>query len=85
MKVTSVTVKKIENNESKLKGYATVVLDDCLAIHDIKVVEGKDKLFLAMPSKKVSVNDETKYYDYVHPTVQSLREELEEAILKEFE
>ena len=84
MKVTSVTIKKTESIDNKLKGYATIILDDCLAIHDIKIVQGKEKLFLSMPSKKAIINDETKYYDYVHPTVQELRKEKEDEILKEF-
>ena len=84
MKVTNVSVKKMEGNESKIKGFATVVLDDCLAIHEIKIIEGKDKLFISMPSKKVTINEESKYYDYVHPLVQTLREELETAIINQY-
>ena len=48
--------------------------------HDIRIIEGKDKLFISMPSKKV----EDKYYDYVHPTVNDLRQELERVILEEY-
>lgn len=80
MRITNVSVKKLENQESKCKAVATVVLEDCLAIHDIKIIEGKDKLFISMPSKKV----EDKYYDYVHPIVNDLRQELEKAILEEY-
>ena len=80
MKITNVSVRKLESEESKCKGFATVVLEDCLAIHDIRIIEGKDKLFISMPSKKV----EDKYYDYVHPTVNSLRQELERVILEEY-
>ena len=84
MKVTNVSVKKLEENDSKLKGYATVVLDDCLAIHDIKIIQGKNKLFVSMPNKKTVINDETKYYDYVHPIIQSLREEIEQTIIDKY-
>ena len=80
MKVTNVSVRKLESGESKCKGFATVVLEDCLAIHDIRIIEGNDKLFISMPSKKV----EDKYYDYVHPTVNDLRQELERVILEEY-
>jgi len=79
MKITNVIIKKVE--DKKVKGYATVVLDDVLAIHNIRIVDGNDKLFIAMPSRLGSDN---KYYDYVHPIVNSFRIELEEAILKEF-
>lgn len=80
MKITNVSVRKLEDQQSKCKGFATVVLEDCLAIHDIRIIEGKDKLFISMPSKKV----EDKYYDYVHPTVNDLRQELERVILEEY-
>ena len=80
MKITNVSVRRLEDQESKCKGFATVVLEDCLAIHDIRIIEGKDKLFISMPSKKV----EDKYYDYVHPIVNELRQELERVILEEY-
>lgn len=79
MKINSVSIKKVD--DKKVKGYATVVLDDVLAIHNIRIIEGNNKLFVAMPSRLGSDN---KYYDYVHPIVNSFRNELEEAILKEF-
>jgi stage V sporulation protein G len=83
MKVTNVSVKKLEN-AGNLKGYATVVLDDCLAIHDIKIIEGKEKKFISFPSKKTVINDVEKYFDYVHPTVQTLREEIEKEVFNQF-
>lgn len=81
MKVTQVKIKKLENNENKkLKGYATIILDDELAIHNIAILEGTDRLFISMPSQKYN----EKYYDYVHPIVSSLRREIEQAIVTEF-
>ena len=79
MKVTNVSIKKQESE--KVKGYATVVLDDELAIHNIRIIEGNGRLFVAMPSRQ---GNDGKYYDYVHPIVNDLRMQLEEAILKEF-
>lgn len=85
MKVTSVSIKKIESEfESKVKGYASVILDDCLAIHDIRIIEGSNRQFIAFPSKKTTIKEELKFFDYVHPIVQSLREEIESAVLNEF-
>lgn len=81
MRVTQVNVKKLDNTENKkLKGYATIILDDELAIHNIAILEGTDKLFISMPSQKY--ND--KYYDYVHPIVSSLRQDIEQAIITDF-
>ena len=86
MKITSVKVRKMENEDSKMKGVATVVLDDCIAIHDIKIISGRneddsEKLFIAMPSRKLPNGS---YRDVAHPINQDTRKEFEEAILAEF-
>lgn len=86
MKITSVNVKKMENEESKMKAVATVVLDDCIAIHDIKIISGKnedgsEKLFIAMPSRKLPNGS---YRDVAHPINQETRDIFEEAILAEY-
>ena len=81
MKVTNVSINKLKNSNSNCKGFATVILDDCLAIHDIRIIEAKGKRFIAMPSKKF----DDKYYDYVHPVVNDLRNHIEECILNEFD
>ena len=54
MKITSVKVRKIEKEDSRMKGKASVVLDDCFAIKDIRIIQGDDKLFIAMPSRKLA-------------------------------
>lgn len=80
MKITNVTIKKV-NDESNLKGYVTVVLEDCFAIHNLKIVNGLNGLFIAFPSQK-GTND--KYYDICHPITQNFREMLTDEILKEY-
>ena len=87
MKITSVNVRKMENEESKMKAVATVVLDDCIAIHDIKIISGKnedgsEKIFIAMPSRKLPNGS---YRDVAHPINQETRKIFEEAILAEYE
>ncbi len=86
MKITSVNVKKIEKEDSKMKGVATIVLDDCVAIHDIKIISGKnedgsEKLFIAMPSRKLPNGS---YRDISHPINQDARSEFEKVILSEY-
>ncbi len=81
MKITSVKVHKIASDNSKMKGIATVVLDDCFVIRGIKIIQGEDKLFLSMPSRKVS---EGEYQDIVHPINQETRAQFEEAIFEAY-
>ena len=51
MKITSVNVHK-KNDDTRMKGIASVLLDDCFVIRDIRIIEGKEGLFIAMPSRK---------------------------------
>ena len=80
MKVTNVNLKKVEE-QGAVKGYATIILDDSLAIHNIRLIESKDKMFIAFPSQK---GKDGKYYDYVHPIVSDLREVIEKAIIDKY-
>ena len=81
MKVTSVKVKKIEKENSRMKGIASILLDDIIAIHDIRIISGDNGLFVAMPSRKTAAGD---YRDIVHPISPEGREMIEKAILAEY-
>ncbi|MDD2518758.1 MAG: septation regulator SpoVG [Bacilli bacterium] len=81
MTITSVKVRKIVKEDSRMKGIATVLLDDCFAIHDIRIIEGDNGLFIAMPSRKTPTNE---YRDIAHPTNQETRKMFEEAIIKAY-
>lgn len=84
MKITEVKIKLIVNG-AQLKGIAQVSLDDVFLVKDIKIVQGKEGLFIAMPSKKVEINGEVKHIDIAHPLNNTFREILSKAILEEFE
>ncbi len=81
MKITSVNVRKIEKEGSRMKGIASIVLDDAFAVHDIRVIEGDNGLFIAMPSRKTATGD---YRDIAHPINQDARKMLEDAIIAEY-
>ncbi len=61
-----------------MKAIASVTLDDCLAIHDIKVIYARDRYFIVMPSRK---NPDGTYRDIVHPINSAFRKEFEEAVI----
>lgn len=82
MKITSVNVRKIEKEGSRMKGIASVLLDDCFAIHDIRIIEGDNGLFIAMPSRKTATGG---YRDIAHPINPEVRAMFEEAILEAYE
>ncbi|MDD6272560.1 MAG: septation regulator SpoVG [bacterium] len=78
MKITSVTVRKIEKENSRMKGIASVLIDDCFAVHDIRIIDGDNGLFIAMPSRKTPVGE---YKDIAHPINQEVRTMFEKEIL----
>ena len=82
MEITSVKIRKVERENSRMKGIASVVVDNAIAIHDIRIIEGEKGLFIAMPSKKTPTGD---YRDIAHPINPEVRSMFEEAILKAYE
>ena len=82
MEITSVNVRKIEKEGSRMKGIASVLLDDSFAVHDIRIIEGDNGLFIAMPSHK---NPMGEYRDYVHPINQEVRTMFEKEILDAYD
>ena len=81
MKVTSVNVKKIEKENSRMKGIASILLDDIIAIHDIRIINGDNGLFVAMPSRKTATGG---YRDIAHPINPEVRSMFEDAILEAY-
>ena len=81
LKITSVTVRKIEKENSRMKGIASVLIDDSFAVHDIRIIEGDNGLFIAMPSRKTPTGG---YRDIAHPINPEVRKMFEEAILEEY-
>ena len=79
MQITDIRIKK-NPKEGTLKAFATIVLDDAIVIHDIKVIEGEKGLFIAMPGRR---NDKG-YIDFVHPINTETRLMLQNAIIEEF-
>ena len=82
MKITSVNVKKVEKEGSRMKGKASILLDDSFAVHDIRIIEGDNGLFIAMPSRKTATGE---YRDIAHPINTDVRTMFQTAILEEYE
>ena len=82
MKITSVNVRKIEKEGSRMKGIASVLLDDSFAVHDIRIIEGDNGLFIAMPSRKAT---DGEYRDIAHPINSATRERIQNIILEKYE
>ena len=82
MKITSVTVHKIEKENSRMKGIAVVTLDDCFVVKGIRIIDGDNGLFIAMPSKTIPTGE---HVDIAHPINQETRKMFQDAILEAYE
>ena len=82
MDITDVRIRKIEQTEGKLRGVASITIDDEFVVHDIKVIQGDRGLFIAMPSRKTSEGD---YRDIAHPITSPARDKIQQAILDAYE
>ncbi|MDF2699651.1 MAG: spoVG [Haloplasmataceae bacterium] len=80
MEVTNVRVKKIEN-KNRLKAVATITFDECFVIHELRLIEGKNGLFVAMPSKKNTLGE---FRDVCHPISKELRESIEQTVIEAY-
>lgn len=82
MKITDVRVRLVTKEEVKLKAVASITIDECFVVHDIKIIEGKDGLFISMPSRKTP---DGEFKDIVHPINTETREMIKTAVLEAYE
>jgi len=81
MKITDVRVRKI-NDEGKMKAVVSITFDDEFVVHDIKIIDGQNGLFIAMPSRKMGEGD---FRDIAHPLLSETRNKIKDAIFAEYE
>ena len=78
MKISDVRIRLVNKDDNKLKAVASITIDECFVVHDIKIIEAADGAFIAMPSRKTNDGD---YKDIAHPLNTETRELLKNAIL----
>lgn len=81
MQITDIKVRKLFD-EGPMKAIVSVTFDGQLAVHDIKVINARDKFFIVMPSRK---NPDESYRDIVHPINAQFRGMLENAVITAYE
>lgn len=81
MQITDIRIRKVAA-DGKLKAYVTVTFDDCFVVHNVKVIEGKNGAFIAMPSRKTKTGE---YKDVAHPINSEFRSLLQTKILDEYD
>lgn len=81
MKVTDVRIRKI-NEEGKMKAIVSVTFDNEFVVHDIKIIEGLNGLFIAMPSRKMA---DGEFRDIAHPINSETRAKIQDEVFEEYE
>jgi len=83
MKITDVKVRKIFGEEERtMRAVASVTFDGQFALHDVKIINSRDRLFVVMPSRK---NADGTFRDVAHPITQEFRNEIEAAVFEAYE
>ena len=81
MQITDVRIRKI-NEEGKMKAVVSVTFDQEFVVHDIKIIEGQNGLFIAMPSRKMGEGD---FRDIAHPLTSETRAKIRDAIVEAYD
>ena len=81
MLITDIKIRKLFDDDSPMKAIVSVTFDNQLALHDIKVINARDKYFIVMPSRK---NPDGTYRDIVHPINAEFRGELEQKLIEAY-
>ncbi len=76
MEITEVKVFPV--NEERLKAFATIIFDGCFVIRDLRIINGNNGLFVAMPSKKMK---DGSYKDTAHPLNNETRQKIEDTVI----
>ncbi len=80
MEISDIKIRKTMN-DGRLRAVVSITIDNAIAIHDIKLVQGDDRMFVAMPSRR---EDSGMYRDIIHPISSSVRDKLEQRILEAY-
>ena len=80
MEITDVRIRKV-SDEGKMKAIVSITFDDEFVVHDVKIIEGQNGLFIAMPSRKAS---DGEYRDIAHPINSGTRDRIQTLILEKY-
>ena len=85
MKITEVKINLMPGQDP-LKAFASIIFDDCFVIHDLRIIKTPNRMFVAMPSKKITSGNRVgdSYKDIAHPIKQEMRTLIEETVLKKY-
>ena len=80
MLITDVRIRKVDG-QNRLRGVASITIDGAFAVHELRIIEGKNGLFVAMPSRQSA---DGTFRDIAHPINADTRKEIEDIIIAKF-
>lgn len=82
MQITDVRLRKVNNQDTRMKALVSITFEDSFVIHDLRVIEGNNGLFVAMPSKRTP---DGEFRDIAHPINSEMRQHVQEEIMRVYE
>ena len=82
MKITDVRLRKVNNQDTRMKALVSVTFDESFVIHDLRVIDGNNGLFVAMPSKRTP---DGEFRDIAHPINSEMRKHVQEEVMRVYE
>ena len=82
MKITDVRLRKVNNQDTRMKALVSVTFDESFVIHDLRVIDGNNGLFVAMPSKRTP---DGEFRDIAHPINSEMRQHVQEEVMRVYE
>jgi stage V sporulation protein G len=82
LKISDIRIRLLGKDENKMKAVASITIEDCFVVHDIRIIEGTKGNFIAMPSRKTANGE---YKDIAHPIDTTTRNSIEAQILEAFD
>jgi stage V sporulation protein G len=80
VQITDVRLRRV-NGEGRMKAIASITIDGEFVVHDIRVIDGNNGMFVAMPSKKTP---DGEFRDIAHPISSETRQKIQDAVLEEY-
>jgi len=81
VKITDVRLRRV-STEGKMRAIASITINEAFVVHDVRIIDGNNGLFVAMPSKRTS---DGEFRDIAHPINSQTREIIQDAVIKEYE
>ncbi|QYA48388.1 septation regulator SpoVG [Nosocomiicoccus ampullae] len=82
MKITDVRLRKVNNPDTRMKALASITFDDSFVVHDLRVIDGNNGMFVAMPSKRTA---DGEFRDIAHPINSDMRQHVQEEVMRVYD